>query len=77
MNGYVITKIDFADYGNPTGKCQEFRHCNCGAPATLRLVKKNCLGKNTCALFATDKMFGPSHCKGVPKLAVEATCTKR
>lgn len=41
--GYIITKINFADYGNPTG-CEEnekvFRHGNCGAPATLRIVKK-------------------------------------
>ncbi|ESQ45183.1 hypothetical protein EUTSA_v10010944mg [Eutrema salsugineum] len=75
--GYVITKINFADYGNPTGTCEHFRHGNCGALATLRLVEKNCLGKTMCILFVTDEMFGPSHCKGALTLAVEATCTKK
>ncbi|KFK34560.1 hypothetical protein AALP_AA5G161700 [Arabis alpina] len=73
---YVITKIDFAGYGNPSGTCGQFRHGNCGAPATLRLVKKNCLGKQKCVLMVTDEMFGPSNCKGAPMLAVQTTCTK-
>ncbi|VYS60238.1 unnamed protein product [Arabidopsis thaliana] len=76
QDGYVITNVNFADYGNPTGTCEHFRHGNCGAPATLRLVKKNCLGKPKCVFLVTDEMFGPSHCKGPPTLAVDATCTK-
>ncbi|CAH8268448.1 unnamed protein product [Arabidopsis lyrata] len=73
--GYVITKINFADYGNPSGTCGHFRHGNCGARATMRIVKKNCLKKEECYLLVTDEMFGPSHCKGAPRLAVETTCT--
>lgn len=38
--GYVFTKINFADYGHPSGDCGNFRRGNCGAPDTLRLVKK-------------------------------------
>ncbi|XP_010515791.1 PREDICTED: LOW QUALITY PROTEIN: beta-galactosidase 2 [Camelina sativa] len=76
QDGYIITKINFADYFNPTGACKHFRHGSCGAPATLRLVKKNCLGKPKCVFLVTDEMFGPSHCKGPPTLAVDATCTK-
>ncbi|XP_010507417.1 PREDICTED: beta-galactosidase 15-like [Camelina sativa] len=77
QDGYIITKINFADYGNPTGTCEHFRDGNCGAPATLRLVKKNCLGKKPkCVFLVTDEVFGPSHCKGPPTLAVDATCTK-
>ncbi|XP_010504061.1 PREDICTED: beta-galactosidase 15-like [Camelina sativa] len=74
--GYVMTKINFADYGNPTGTCVRFRHGNCRAAATMRIVKKNCLGKAKCQLLVTDEMFGPSHCKGAPMLAVQTTCTK-
>lgn len=40
---YIITKINFADYGNPTGCSEDHkvsRHGNCGAPDTLRIVKK-------------------------------------
>lgn len=38
---YIITKVNFADYGNPTG-CEDnkaSKHGNCSALATLRLVK--------------------------------------
>ncbi|XP_018460291.2 beta-galactosidase 14-like [Raphanus sativus] len=74
----IITKINFADYGNPTD-CEDnkdSRHGKCGAPATLRLVKKNCLGKHMCYIRISDEMFGPSHCKKDIKLTVEYTCTK-
>ncbi|KAF8104309.1 hypothetical protein N665_0175s0035 [Sinapis alba] len=74
----IITKINFADYGNPTG-CEDnkdSRHGNCGARDTLRLVKKNCLGKHSCELLISDEMFGPSHCKKDIKLTIEFTCTK-
>ncbi|KAG7628306.1 hypothetical protein ISN45_At03g045770 [Arabidopsis thaliana x Arabidopsis arenosa] len=38
--GYVFSKINFADYGHSSGDCGNFRRGNCGAPDTLRLVKK-------------------------------------
>ncbi|XP_023638949.1 uncharacterized protein LOC17885221 [Capsella rubella] len=38
--GYVFTKINFADYGHASGDCGNFKRGDCGAPATLRLVKK-------------------------------------
>lgn len=39
--GYVISQIKFADYGQPIGDCEKtFKRGNCGAPATMRLVKK-------------------------------------
>lgn len=37
----IITKINFVDYGNPTGQCGKFRHGKCGTPPdTMRLTKK-------------------------------------
>ena len=36
----VVRNINFADYGNPSGKCEHYRHGNCGASNTLRIVKK-------------------------------------
>ncbi|XP_010412748.1 PREDICTED: beta-galactosidase 11 [Camelina sativa] len=76
--GYVFTKINFADYGHASGDCGNFRRGNCGAPDTLRLVKKNCLRKWQCVLLLGrgDEMFGPTHCKSPPWFVVEATCTK-
>jgi len=38
--GYVFSKINFADYGHSSGDCGNFRRGTCGAPDTLRLVKK-------------------------------------
>lgn len=36
----VVTKINFADYGNPSGKCEHYKHGNCGASTTMKVVKK-------------------------------------
>ncbi|CAA7019135.1 unnamed protein product [Microthlaspi erraticum] len=40
LEGYVITEIKFADYGQPTGSCETFKHGKCGAKDTLSLVEK-------------------------------------
>ncbi|CAN7057652.1 hypothetical protein BRARA_D00554 [Brassica rapa] len=72
----VVRNINFADYGNPSGKCEHYRHGNCGASNTLRIVKKNCLGKHKCVLLVSDEMFGTSHCNKDIQLFVQVTCTK-
>ena len=36
----VFTRINFADYGNPSGKCEHYRHGNCGAKTTMEVAKK-------------------------------------
>ncbi|KAG7560666.1 D-galactoside/L-rhamnose binding SUEL lectin domain [Arabidopsis thaliana x Arabidopsis arenosa] len=74
--GYVISKITYADYGQSTGSCGNFKHGNCGASNTLNIVKKKCLRKEKCKLFVPDKIFGPSHCKGALSLVIDATCRK-
>ncbi|CAA7019134.1 unnamed protein product [Microthlaspi erraticum] len=39
--GFVFSEIKFADYGQPTGaSCETLKRGNCGAPATMRIVKK-------------------------------------
>ncbi|KAL0725873.1 hypothetical protein Bca4012_040472 [Brassica carinata] len=72
----VVRNINFADYGNPSGKCEHYRHGNCGASNTLRIVKKNCLGKHRCVLLVSDEMFGTSRCNKDFKLFVQVTCAK-
>ncbi|CAA7019136.1 unnamed protein product [Microthlaspi erraticum] len=74
--GYVISEIKFADFGQPTGSCETFKHGKCGAAATLKLVKQNCLGKEDCWLRLTDQMFGPTHCKGPVSFAFFGTCKR-
>ncbi|KAL0772937.1 hypothetical protein Bca101_038088 [Brassica carinata] len=36
----VFTRINFADYGNPSGKCEHYRHGNCGSKTTMEVAKK-------------------------------------
>jgi len=38
--GYVISKITYADYGQSTGSCGKFKRGNCGASNTLNIVNK-------------------------------------
>ncbi|KAL0898166.1 hypothetical protein Bca101_082127 [Brassica carinata] len=73
----VVRNINFADYGNPSGKCEHYKHGNCRASDTLRIVKKNCLGKHKCVLLVSDEMFGTSHCNKDIQLIVQFTCTKK
>ncbi|KAF8117297.1 hypothetical protein N665_0011s0021 [Sinapis alba] len=73
----LIAKINFVDYGNPTGECGKFRHGKCGTPpATMRLTKKNCLEKNKCMLMVSNEMFGTTQCKADIQLFVQITCRK-
>lgn len=36
----VIKRINFADYGNPSGECEHYKRGNCGAKTTMQVVKK-------------------------------------
>ncbi|KAG2325811.1 hypothetical protein Bca4012_040474 [Brassica carinata] len=72
----VIKKINFADYGSPSGKCEHYRRGNCGPKTTMEVAKKNCLGKNLCVFVVSDEMFGTSHCNKEAKFFIQVTCTK-
>ncbi|ESQ45185.1 hypothetical protein EUTSA_v10011137mg [Eutrema salsugineum] len=74
--GDVISDIKFAFYGQPTGDCGTFKRGKCGPHNALNIVKKKCLGKGKCELLASDKIFGPSHCKGTIRFVIEFTCKK-
>ncbi|KAF8117296.1 hypothetical protein N665_0011s0020 [Sinapis alba] len=72
----VVTRINFADYGNPSGKCEHYRHGKCGSKYTMEVAKKNCLGKHMCVFVVSDEMFGTSHCTKDIKFFIQYTCTK-
>lgn len=38
--GYVMSKINFADYGQSTGSCGKFKRGKCGASNTLDISSK-------------------------------------
>ena len=74
----VIKAITFANYGTPTGGCGSgFTPGNCSAVDSLDVVKRLCVGKPSCAVNASNSMFGGADpCPGREKtLAIEATCS--
>ncbi|XP_010535801.1 PREDICTED: beta-galactosidase 7 [Tarenaya hassleriana] len=75
-NGKKISDIKFVNFGNPTGKCGSFAKGTCeGDKDALKLVTEECIGKMTCQLEASSKMFGAADCgDSVKSLVVEAVC---
>ncbi|XP_027346417.1 beta-galactosidase 8-like [Abrus precatorius] len=71
----VISSIKFASFGTPQGTCGNFKHGQCSSNEALSIVKKTCIGSNSCSIRVSINTFGDP-CKGVTKsLAVEAACT--
>lgn len=74
QTGQVISSIDFASYGTPTGECSTFKTSNCHASTSLSIVKSRCLNKTSCSLMANNSVF-TDPCRGVSKrLYVKARC---
>ncbi|WCJ33169.1 beta galactosidase 9 [Euphorbia peplus] len=74
QDGYIISSVDFASYGNSQGSCQKFSRGNCHAPVSLAVVSKACQGRNKCSIAVSNAVFGDP-CRGIVKtLAVEAKC---
>jgi hypothetical protein len=71
--GNVITSIDFASYGTPTGECGAFQYGTCHSPTSLGVVEMACIGRTSCSVSASNAMFGEP-CLGVHKrLYIQAT----
>jgi hypothetical protein len=71
----VISSIKFASFGTPCGSCGIFRHGQCSSTGALSVVRKACIGSNSCSIGVSINNFGDP-CQGVTKsLAVEASCT--
>ena len=72
--GQVITSIDFASYGTPTGTCGSFVLSACDAASSRSVVEAACLGKTSCSMAADNTTFGDP-CPGTQKrLYVQASC---
>ncbi|XP_015890709.1 beta-galactosidase 8 isoform X2 [Ziziphus jujuba] len=71
----VISSITFASFGTPIGSCGGFSHGQCRNNMALSIVRKACVGSNSCSIEVSINKFGDP-CQGVTKsLAVEASCT--
>jgi hypothetical protein len=71
--GKVITGINFASYGTPTGSCGSFVTGSCHASNSLSVVSALAIGRNSVTIGALNSIF-TDPCNGtVKRLYVEAT----
>ncbi|MES2006154.1 MAG: choice-of-anchor D domain-containing protein [Bacteroidota bacterium] len=71
--GTLITGINFASYGTPTGSCGAFALGGCNSSVSLSKVQTAFLNKNSATIGATNAVFGDP-CNGtVKRLYVQAT----
>jgi len=71
----VITAIDFASFGTAEGSCGAFFAGSCDATDSFSVIVDACLGRATCAVYASASVFGDP-CWGTAKhLNVQAECS--
>ncbi len=71
----VITSIDFASYGTPTGSCGSFKvDPMCDAASSKAVLEAACLGKATCDIAADNYTF-VDPCEGTQKwMSAQVSC---
>ncbi|KAG6549924.1 hypothetical protein Mapa_008435 [Marchantia paleacea] len=74
--GHLISEINFASFGTPSGTCGRFQEGTCHSLQSTELLVKECVGKQQCSINVTWKSFAAEDpCPGLAKsLAVEAAC---
>lgn len=74
--GEIISRIDFASYGLPTGDCDTgYLSGTCHATTSASKVEAACLGRASCTVSASNGVFGDP-CAGKQKrLAAQYTCS--
>jgi len=71
----LISDIQFAAYGTPTGTCGNYTHNPmCDATNVTAYVKSHCVGQNNCTIVAYPT-FGDPCFRVVKKFVMQATCT--
>ncbi|EGD80794.1 hypothetical protein PTSG_11716 [Salpingoeca rosetta] len=75
--GLVVSSIDFASYGRPTGTCGKFQADeSCHAPTSESALWDLCPGKQTCTV-PTASSFAGFSCSGSQPLQLKAQYTCR
>ncbi len=73
-SGKVITSVSFASHGTPVGGCGGFSTSSCNATGSMSAVNAACLNKASCAVSASNRVFGDP-CYGTKKrLSVQFAC---
>ncbi|ERN14823.1 beta-galactosidase 8 isoform X1 [Amborella trichopoda] len=73
--GWQISSVDFASFGTPQGKCGLYSHGSCSAKDVLSLVRKTCVGHESCSIPVSASVLGDPCPSVVKSLAIQATCT--
>ena len=75
-SGNVITAINFASYGTPSGSCVDgFIQGSCHATTSVSVVSSACLNRATCSVSSSYQLFTYDPCIGTRKhLYIKATC---
>jgi len=74
-NNTVISVVNFASFGTPTGSCSSLAYGTCHAGSSNHIVEQFCLHKNTCVIDASDSFFGDPCFGTIKTLSVRATCS--
>jgi hypothetical protein len=74
-SGQVVSDIEFASYGLPTGDCESgFAQGSCHGATSLAELEEACLGQRSCSVAASNGIFRDP-CPGTRKhLAVAYSC---
>ena len=72
----TIDAVVFADYGLPTGYCNNLTASKTCTKDVRAIVEAACVGKASCTLLSSDATFGAAPCSG-NRLAVEVTCSNK
>ena len=73
--GRIMTKIDFASFGQPRGRCGSFAvNFACHSSVSRQVVEALCLQRNRCSVPATLTNFGDPCYTLTKRLKVQAHC---
>jgi hypothetical protein len=75
--GDVISSIEFASYGAPSGSCGSFFLGTCDAASSLPIVEQACLGESSCTVTADNATFGDPCVGEFKRLYIQAAVTPR
>jgi len=73
----VITRINFASYGNTTVQCGAntvYTVGACHAGSSKAVLERSCLGKSSCSVTASDTTFGDPCLNVVKRAIVDVIC---
>jgi len=70
----VVSTINFASYGTPTGFCGAFSKGSCDSGNSMPVVAGACLNKATCTILAQNSVFGDPCRNTLKRLYIHAVC---